>query len=131
MQELFSLGHLPGDHLGRKQPFEEVVVAEVAVAPCEADRARDRVRLEHRATAFSGIPNQSFVGPGSPLEVTDDNGPLARIRSSTRSATAALSARAARGTWPLRPQASRNQGNSLVGTNDSALLVVSKISRRS
>ena len=56
-------------------------------------------------TAFSGIPNQFFVAPDSRSKSSDDSGPSARIRSSTRSATAALSARAA--AWnrgPLRPQ---------------------------
>jgi hypothetical protein len=37
------------EHLGREQPFEEVVVPEVAVAPCEPDHACDGVRLEHGA----------------------------------------------------------------------------------
>ena len=43
----FSLRHLVRKHLGREQPFEEVVVPEVAVAACEADHVRDGVRLEH------------------------------------------------------------------------------------
>ena len=46
---LFSHRHLLREHLGGEQPFHEVVVPDVAVAPCEADHARDRVRLEHRA----------------------------------------------------------------------------------
>ena len=56
---------------------------------------------------------------------------LARIRSRTRDATAALSASAS--AWnrdPLRPMPYRYHGISLVGTNDSALFVVSKISPR-
>ena len=56
-------------------------------------------------TAFSGTPNQSFVAPASRSKSSDDSGPSARIRSSTRSATAAFSARAA--LWnrgPLRPK---------------------------
>ena len=47
--KLFSLRHLVREHIGRQQPFEEVVVAAVAVAPCESDLARDRVCLEHGA----------------------------------------------------------------------------------
>jgi hypothetical protein len=83
-------------------------------------------------TAFSGIPNQSLVLPLSRSKSAEESGPSARMRSSTRSATAAFSASAA--AWncgPLRPAFTRYQGNSLAGTNDSALLVVSKISRRS
>ena len=83
-------------------------------------------------TAFSGSPNQFFVGPLCRSKSADDSGPSARMRSSTRSATAALSARAA--AWnrgPLRPQLRRNHGTSLARTNDSALLVTSTISRRS
>ena len=83
-------------------------------------------------TAFSGIPNQSFVGPVARSKSSEDSGPSARIRSSTRSATAAFSARAAPWKWgPLRPITLLNQGNSLIGTNESALLVASNISRRS
>ena len=57
-------------------------------------------------TAFSGIPNQFFVGPLSRSKSAEDSGPSARMRSRTRSATAALSASA----WewnlgPLRPMA--------------------------
>ena len=47
--ELFSHRHLVREQLRREQPFEEVVVPEVAVAPGEADHARDGVRLEHGA----------------------------------------------------------------------------------
>jgi hypothetical protein len=61
-------------------------------------------------TAFSGIPNQSFVGPASRSKSREDNGPFARIPSSTRSATVTFSARAA--AWnrrPFRPELERNQ----------------------
>ena len=47
--ELFSRRHLVGEQLGREQPFEEVVVPAVALAPGQADRTRDGVRLEHGA----------------------------------------------------------------------------------
>jgi hypothetical protein len=47
--ELFSLRHPVCEQLGREQPFEEVVVPEVAVASRETDHARDGVRLEHGA----------------------------------------------------------------------------------
>jgi hypothetical protein len=95
VQELLPRRHLPREQLGREQPFEEVVVAEVAVTPREADRARDGERLEYARTAFSGSPNQFLVGPAERSKSSDDSGPSARIRASTRSATAALSARAA------------------------------------
>ena len=83
-------------------------------------------------TAFSGSPNQFFVRPLSRSKSAEESGPSSRMRSSTRSATAALSASAA--AWkraPLRPEFTRYHGNSLAGMNDSALFVVSKISRRS
>ena len=47
--ELFSHRHLVREQFGREQPFEEVVVPAVALAPGEADHARDGVRLEHGA----------------------------------------------------------------------------------
>ena len=43
------VGHLLREELGRQQPLEHVVVANVALAPREADHAGDGVRLEHRA----------------------------------------------------------------------------------
>ena len=46
--ELLSQGHLLFEHFARQQPFDEVVVATVAVASREAEHAGDRVRLEHR-----------------------------------------------------------------------------------
>ena len=39
--------NLAGEHLLRQQPFDEVVVATVAVAAREAEHAGDGVRLEH------------------------------------------------------------------------------------
>ena len=83
-------------------------------------------------TAFSGIPNQFFVRPLSRSKSAEESGPSARMRSSTRFATAAFSFSAA--AWnrgPLRPAFTRYQGNSSAGMNDSALFVVSKILRRS
>jgi hypothetical protein len=47
--ELVSHRHLVREQPGREQPFEEVVVPQVAVAPGQADHARDGVRLEHGA----------------------------------------------------------------------------------
>ncbi len=83
-------------------------------------------------TTFSGIPNQSFGAPCSGSKSSADSAPSARIRPSTRSATTAFSARiVAWNRGPLRPKPRRNQGNSLAGTSDSALLVTSKISPRS
>jgi hypothetical protein len=40
--ELFSHRHRVREHLGREQPFEEVVVPKVAVAPRESEHARGR-----------------------------------------------------------------------------------------
>ena len=46
--ELLSQRDAAREHVGRKQPLEEVVVAAVAVASREAEHAGDGVRLEHR-----------------------------------------------------------------------------------
>ncbi len=67
--ELFSLRHLPREHLGREQAFEEVVVPAVAVAPCKADRARDGVRLEHRADGVLRHPEPVLRRTGLALEI--------------------------------------------------------------
>ena len=69
VQELFSLGYLVGDHLGRKQPFDQVVVPEVAVAPRQADDARDRVRLEHCADSVLRHPEPILRRTGLALEI--------------------------------------------------------------
>ena len=47
--ELLPQRDVAREHVGRQQPFDEVVVAAVAVAPREAEHARDGVRLEHGA----------------------------------------------------------------------------------
>jgi hypothetical protein len=73
-------------------------------------------------------PNQSVVVPLSRSKSSDDSGPSARIRSSTRSATPAFSARVCADLLLTIP---RNQANSLVGTSERPLLYASKISRRS
>ena len=44
-------------------------------------------------TVFVGTPNQSVVAPRSVSKSSDDSGPSARMRSSTRPATSAFSAR--------------------------------------
>ena len=51
-----SSGTLLREHVGRKQPLEEVVVAPVAVASREAEHAGDGVRLEHRT---NGVRRQA------------------------------------------------------------------------
>ena len=79
-------------------------------------------------TVFVGIPNQSVVAPPLRSKSSADSGPSARMRSSTRSATSAFSART-RGAFRLNVP--RNHGNSLAGTKESPLLYASKISRRS
>ncbi len=79
-------------------------------------------------TVFVGTPNQSVVAPRSFSKSSDDIGPSARMRSSTRPATSAFSARS-RG--ELRLNVARNHGNSLAGTKERPLLKASKISRRS
>jgi hypothetical protein len=78
-------------------------------------------------TVFVGAPNQSVVAPRSLSKSSDDNGPSARTRSSTRAATSAFSAR-------MRDAClldTRNHGRSRMGTSESPLLYASKISRRS
>src|SRR6185437_11718333 len=67
--ELFSLRHLVREHLGREQPFEKVVVPAVAVAPLEADRARDGVGLEHGAHGVLGHAEPILRRTVLPLEV--------------------------------------------------------------
>ena len=79
-------------------------------------------------TTFVGIPNQSTSVPRSRSKSSAESGPSARIRSSTRSATSAFSARTRGGS---RYNVVRNHGYSLVATKESPLLWASKISRRS
>ena len=67
--ELLPLRHLVRQHLGREQPFEEVVVAEVAFAPREADHARDGVRLEHGAHGVLRHPEPVLRRTALALEV--------------------------------------------------------------
>ena len=66
--QLVPRRHLAGEQLGREQPFEEVVVADVAVAPGEADRARDGVRLEHGANGVLRHPEPVLRRAALPLE---------------------------------------------------------------
>ena len=79
-------------------------------------------------TVFVGTPNQSVVAPRSLSKSSDDNGPSARMRSSTRPAASAFSARM-RDAFLL--EVTRNHGSSSVETSESPLLYASKISRRS
>ena len=70
-------------------------------------------------TVFVGIPNQSVVAPRSRSKSSDDSGPSARIRSSTRSATSAFSARSCGGlrlsvAAEPRELARRDEGEPLV-----------------
>ena len=74
--ELFSFRHLLREHFGRKQPFEEVVVPEVAVAAREADCARDGVRLEHGAHSVLRHPEPVFRRAALPLEVRRGQRPV-------------------------------------------------------
>ena len=67
--ELLSLRDLVREHLRREQPFEEVVVPEVAVAPSEADHARDGAGLEHGAHGVLRHPEPVLRRAGFPLEV--------------------------------------------------------------
>ncbi len=79
-------------------------------------------------TVLVGTPNQSVVLPRSRSKSSDDSGPSARIRSSTRSPASGFSSITAGAVDRDRP---RNQGNSLAMTKESPLLNASKISRRS
>ena len=67
--ELLSQRDLAREHVGRQQPFEQVVVAAVAVAPREAEHARDGVRLEHRAHGVRRHPEPVGRRPALALEV--------------------------------------------------------------
>ena len=69
VQELLSLGHLVREHVCREQPLEQVVIPDVAVAPCEADHARDGARLEHGAHGVLGHPEPVLRRSGFALEV--------------------------------------------------------------
>ena len=69
VSDLFTLRHLACEQLGREQPFEEVVVPEVAVAPREADHARDGVCLEHGAHGVLRHPEPVLRRTGLSLEV--------------------------------------------------------------
>jgi len=92
--QLLSHGHLVSEKLGGEEPLEEVVVAKVSLAPCEAERAGGGVRLEHGAHGVLGHPEPVLRRSVLGLEVERrERAPSARMRASTRSATAALSAR--------------------------------------
>src|SRR6266511_538283 len=69
MPELLSLRHLLREHLDWEQPFEEVVVPAIAVAPREADHARDGVRLEHGAHSVLRHPEPVLRRTSLALEV--------------------------------------------------------------
>jgi hypothetical protein len=55
--------------VGRKQPFEEIVVAAVAVPAREAERARECLRLEHRAHGIRWHPEPVLRRSALGLEV--------------------------------------------------------------
>ena len=67
--ELLALGHVLREQLGREQPLDDVVVADVAVAPREPDHAGDGVRLEHRAHRVLGHPEPVLRRSGFALEI--------------------------------------------------------------
>ena len=67
--ELLSLRHLVRKHLCREQPFEEVVVPQIAVAPRQADHARDGVCLEHGAHGILRHAEPVLRRTGLSLEV--------------------------------------------------------------
>ena len=71
-------------------------------------------------TVFVGTPNQSVVAPRSLSKSSDDNGPSARMRSSTRPATSAFSARM-RDAFLL--EVTRNHGSSLGGDERESFVV--------
>jgi hypothetical protein len=56
-------------HVGRYEPFEQVVVPAIPVAPCEAEHAHDGVRLEHGAHGVCRHPEPIGRRPGLALEV--------------------------------------------------------------
>ena len=67
--ELLSQRHLAREDVGRQQPFEQVVVPAVAVAPREAEHARDVVRLEHGVHGVHRHPEPVGRRPALALEV--------------------------------------------------------------
>ena len=62
-------GNIAGEHVGRQQPFEEVVVPAVAVTPREAEHARHGVRLEHGAHGVRRHPEPVGRRPALTLEI--------------------------------------------------------------
>ena len=67
--ELLVQRHIAGEHVGRQQSFEEVVVPAVAVTPREAEHARDGVRLEHGAHGVRRHPEPVGRRPALTLEI--------------------------------------------------------------
>jgi hypothetical protein len=67
--ELLPLRRLVREHLCGEQPFEEVVVPAIALAPREADHARDGVCLEHGAHGVLRHPEPVLRRTSLSLEV--------------------------------------------------------------
>ena len=67
--ELLFQRHIAGEHVGRQQSFEEVVVPAVAVTPREAELARDGIRLEHGAHGVRRHPEPVGRRPALALEI--------------------------------------------------------------
>ena len=74
---------LQGEQLGREQPFEQVVVPEVALGPGQPEHTGDGVGLKHGAHDVLRHPDQSVVAPCAGPKSSADSAPAARIRCST------------------------------------------------
>jgi hypothetical protein len=127
--ELLLSGTLRREHLGRQEPLEQVVIAPVAVSPCEAEDAGERVRLEDRLDGIGRHTEPVGRGAALALEVERRHRALGADRPSTRSATSAFSAKRSRRRVLAHRRAKRRE--LFVGTKESPLLYASKISRRS
>ena len=86
--ELFSHRYLLREQFGREQPFEQVVVPEVALGPGQPEHTGDGVGLKHGAHDVLRHPDQSVVAPCAGSKSSADSAPAARIRCSTWTASA-------------------------------------------
>jgi hypothetical protein len=66
---LLAQRHLLGQHVGREQSLEQVVVAAVAVAPRESEHPGDGVRLQQGADDVRRRPEPVGLGAAGPLEI--------------------------------------------------------------
>ena len=126
--ELLFEWHVASENCRGNKPFQQVVIPAVAVASREPEKPRVSVRLEYRAYDVRLRSEPVRVRTVATLEIERRQGPSARIRSRTCSATSGLSSRT-RGCFGLH--GALNHGYSLIATNERPLFAASKISRHS